>query len=211
MLARDWFGTLPEPGPVIYLNAEDDERELHFRLDAIRAHLGTTFAALKDLHLVPLAGEDALLGVPDRTGIIRPTPLFEQLKQTAAKMQPVLIALDTAADMFGGNENDRSQVRQFIGLLRGLAITANAGVLLASHPSLSGITTDSGLSGSTGWHNSVRSRLYFKAAKAAEGDKANTDLRELEVRKNNYGPIRRDRPHALAERRVRAGQRAVEH
>ncbi len=90
--------------------------------------------------------------------------------------------------MYGGNENDRSQVRQFIGLLRGLAIAANAGALLASHPSLSGINTDSGLSGSTGWHNSVRSRLYFKAAKAAEGDKANPDLRELEVRKNNYGP-----------------------
>lgn len=186
VLPRDWFGTLPEPGPVIYLNAEDDERELHFRLNAVREHLGTSFAALKDLHLVPLAGEDALLGVPDRGGIIRPTPLFEQLKQTAARMKPVLIALDTAADMFGGNENDRSQVRQFIGLLRGLAITANAGVLLASHPSLSGITTDSGLSGSTGWHNSVRSRLYFKAAKALEGDK--DDLRELEVRKNNYGP-----------------------
>ena len=40
VLARDWFGQLPEPGPVIYLNAEDDERELHFRLEAIRAHLG---------------------------------------------------------------------------------------------------------------------------------------------------------------------------
>ena len=66
---------------MIYLNAEDDERELHFRLDAIRAHLGTTFAALKDLHLVPLAGEDALLGAPDRAGIIRPTPLFERLRK----------------------------------------------------------------------------------------------------------------------------------
>jgi len=188
VLARDWFGVMPEPGPVIYLNAEDDARELHFRLDAVRAHLGTTFAALKDLHMVPLAGEDALLGVPDRAGIIRATPLFDRLKQTAADMRPVLIALDTAADMYGGNENDRSQVRQFIGLLRGLAITANAGVLLASHPSLSGITTDSGLSGSTGWHNSVRSRLYFKAARAGDDDKANHDLRELEVRKNNYGP-----------------------
>jgi RecA-family ATPase len=178
----DWFGPLPERGPVIYLNAEDDERELHYRLDAIRAHLGTSFAALKDLHLVPLAGEDALLGTPDRTGIIKPTPLFAQLKQAATTIKPVLIALDTAADMFGGNENDRAQVRQFIGLLRGLAIAANAGVLLASHPSLQGINTDSGLSGSTGWHNSVRSRLYFKASEVSP------DLRELIVRKNNYGP-----------------------
>ena len=34
----------------------------------------------------------------------------------------------------------------------------------------------------------MRSRLYFKAAKATDGDKANPDLRELSVRKNNYGP-----------------------
>ncbi|MBR0732420.1 AAA family ATPase [Bradyrhizobium japonicum] len=186
VLAGDWFGRLPEPGAVMYLNAEDDERELHFRLAAIVSHLGTTFAALKDLHLVPLAGEDALLGVPDRTGIIRPTPLFDRLMTTAEKIKPVLIALDTAADMFGGNENDRSQVRQFISLLRRLAITGNAAVLLCSHPSLSGINSDSGLSGSTGWHNSVRSRLFFKAS-ATEGG-VSRDLRELEVKKNNYGP-----------------------
>jgi RecA-family ATPase len=98
----------------------------------------------------------------------------------------VLIALDTAADMFGGNENDRSQVRQFIGLLRRLAIAGNAAVLLASHPSLSGINSDSGLSGSTGWHNSVRSRLFFKASES--DDDARSDQRELIVRKNNYGP-----------------------
>jgi RecA-family ATPase len=184
VLGRDWFGSLPEPGPGIYLNAEDDERELHYRLEAIRAYLGTSFAALKDLHLVPLAGEDALLGVPDRTGIIKPTPLFERLLRSATKIKPVLIALDTAADMFGGNENDRSQVRQFISLLRHLAIAGNAAVLLASHPSLSGINTDSGLSGSTGWHNSVRSRLFFKASESDD----EINQRELIVRKNNYGP-----------------------
>jgi RecA-family ATPase len=186
VLERDWFGQLAEPGPVIYLNAEDDQRELHYRLEAIRAHLGVTFAALARLHLVPLAGEDALLGVPDRGGIIRPTPLFERLLRTAVKIRPVLIALDTAADCFGGNENDRSQVRQFIGHLRRVAIAGNSAVLLASHPSLSGINSDSGLSGSTSWHNSVRSRLFFKASEADDG--ARSDQRELIVRKNNYWP-----------------------
>ena len=196
--ARDWFGTMPEPGPVIYLNAEDDERELHFRLDAIRAHLGTTFAALKDLHLVPLAGEDALLGVPDRAGIIRPTPLFERLQQTAAKIKPVLIALDTAADMFGGNENDRSQVRQFIGLLRGLAITANAGVLLASHPSLTGINTDSGLSGSTGWHNSRALAAVFQGRQGRRGRQGQPRPARARGPQEQLRPERRGHPHALA-------------
>jgi hypothetical protein len=39
-------------------------------------------------------------------------------------------------------------VRQFIGLLRGLAITGNSAVLIAVHPSLTGISSGTGLSGS---------------------------------------------------------------
>jgi hypothetical protein len=158
VLARDWFGSLPEPGPAFFLDAEDDEPELHFRLEAIRAHLGVTFKELSDggLHLMPLAGKDALLGVPDRAGIIQATPLFERLLLTATNVKPVLIVLNSAADMFAGNENNRSEVRQFVGLLRRLAIASGAAVLLTSHPSLSGISTDSGLSGSTAWNNSVR-------------------------------------------------------
>jgi len=188
VLGRDWFGSLPEPGPAIYLDAEDDEPELHFRLEAIRAHLGVTFKELNDggLHLMPLAGNDALLGVPERAGgIIQPTPLFERLLLTATNVKPVLIVLNSAADLFAGNENNRSEVRQFVGLLRRLAIASGGAVLLTSHPSLSGLSTDSGLSGSTAWNNSVRSRLFFKAS---ESDDPRSDQRELIVRKNNYGP-----------------------
>ena len=50
-------------GPVIYVNAEDDERELHFRLEAIRAHLGVRFVDLANLHLVcRWRARNALLG-----------------------------------------------------------------------------------------------------------------------------------------------------
>ncbi|MBR0778732.1 AAA family ATPase [Bradyrhizobium diazoefficiens] len=187
-LARDWFGSMPEPGPAIFLDAEDDESELHFRLDAIRAHLGVTFKELDDgaLCLMPLAGKDALLGLPDRAGIIQPTPLFERLLLTATNIKPMMIVLNSAADLFAGNENNRSEVRQFIGLLRRLAIASNAAVLLTSHPSLSGLSSDSGLSGSTAWNNSVRSRLFFKAVSDTDDDRSGE--RELIVRKNNYGP-----------------------
>ncbi|MBR0809352.1 AAA family ATPase [Bradyrhizobium japonicum] len=189
VLARDWFGSLPEPGPAIYLDAEDDEAELHFRLEAIRAHLGVTFADLKDggLHLMPLAGKDALLGVPDRAGVIQPTPLFERLLLLATNIKPVIIVLNSAADLFAGNENNRSEVRQFIGLLRRLGIASGGGVVLTSHPSLSGIASNSGLSGTTGWNNSARGRMFFKAAET-EGEVRNRDQRELIVMKSNYGP-----------------------
>ena len=51
--------------------------------------------------------------------------------------------------MLAGNEIDRSQVRQFVGLMRKLAIAANGSVVLLAHPSLAGISSGTGLSGST--------------------------------------------------------------
>jgi hypothetical protein len=44
-------------------------------------------------------------------------------------------------------------------------------------PSLTGISTDTGLSGTTQWHNAVRARGYMKAVKPAEGEQPDNDLR----------------------------------
>jgi RecA-family ATPase len=115
--------------------------------------------------------------------------LFKQLGEAAADLKPKLILIDNSADVFGGNENDRAQVRQFIGLLRGLAMLANACALLTSHPSLTGITTGTGLSGSTAWNASVRSRLYLKRATTAKDEEPDPNLRILEIMKSNYGPV----------------------
>ena len=188
VLGREWLGSLPELGPAIYLGAEDGKGELRRRLTAIADHYGVKFADLIEggLHLISLAGEDALLGVPDRLGKIIATPLFDRLLKAATNIKPRHIGLDTSADLFGGNEVDRSQVRQFIGMLRKLAMAADGAVVLLSHPSLQGISSGTGLSGSTSWHNSVRARMYLKSAATEEGEP--TDLRKLEFKKNNYGP-----------------------
>jgi RecA-family ATPase len=66
--------------------------------------------------------------------------------------------------MFGGDECVRTQVRQFINLLKGLARKHNCAILLLAHPSLTGMNTGTGLSGSTDWNNGVRSRLYHRWA-----------------------------------------------
>jgi hypothetical protein len=63
-----------------------------------------------------------------------------------------------------------------------------AASLMVSHPSLTGLSSGSGTSGSTGWHNSVRSRMYFKAANSDGEDALENGLRELIIRKTNYGP-----------------------
>ena len=143
----------------------------------------------KALHAVSLAGQDAVMAAPDKKGLIVPTPLFSRLRQAACDLRPRLIVVDNSADVFAGNENDRAQVRQFITLLRGIAIDANAGLLLTSHPSLAGISTGSGLSGSTAWNASVRSRLYFKRAVTSKDEEPDPDLRVLELMKSNYGPV----------------------
>jgi len=170
------------------VSAEEDEAEFQRRLVPMLHHYEASFSDLENLHAVCLAGKDAVLAAPDRSGIIRATPLFYALQAQAKAIKPKLITLDNAADVFAGNENDRAQVRQFVTLIRGLAVEAGAAVLLSSHPSLTGISSGTGLSGSTAWHNSVRARGVMTATKNADGE-TDSDLRTLEMRKNNYGPI----------------------
>lgn len=105
-----------------------------------------------------------------------------KLERRIKEIGAVACFIDTSADAFGGDEINRHQVRQFVGLLRGIAIRNHTTPVLLSHPSLSGMASGSGTSGSTGWNNSARSRLYF------EGDDKDPDARVLKFMKSNYGP-----------------------
>jgi len=127
VVGGEWLRSMPEPGGAFYIGCEDDEKELRIRLTPIARHYGTTFEQLKTdgFRFTSLAGEDAVRGAPDRNGIIRPTPLFDSLYDQASNLKPKHIGIDTAADVFAGSENDRAQVRQFISLLRKLAIVLN--------------------------------------------------------------------------------------
>lgn len=188
-LGRVWLNNLPQTGPVIYFSAEDDRSELHRRLDAICKFHDTTPTQLCGLHIADMAGKDALLAnIGKKTGALSATSVFNALEDMVGAIRPKLIVLDTLADIYPGNENDRAQVRHFVGLLRGLAIRNGCAVLTLAHPSLTGIASGTGASGSTAWNNSVRSRLYFERVKS-EGYESDPDARRLKVMKSNYGPI----------------------
>jgi RecA-family ATPase len=137
VLGRDWLGALPEQGPALVVCCEDDDSELWRRLDRIFSHYGADYGEFKNLHVIPLAGRETIMAAADRNSLIQTTKLFGRIREAAADLQPQLIVLDNAADVYGGNENDRAQVRQFIGLLRGLAMAAHGGLLLTS-PSVLG-------------------------------------------------------------------------
>jgi RecA-family ATPase len=193
VLGRIWLDAETTMGPAIYFGCEDDADELHRRLDAINKYYNVAFHHLvfRGFKLLSFAGKDAVLGATNRSGRVEATNLFHQLYCEACEIRPRVLVLDTASDIFAGKENDRSEVRQFLGLLRKLAIDASAAVVIASHPSLSGIASGTGTSGSTQWHNSVRARMYLKAAREGNGDENEADngLRELVFMKNQYGPL----------------------
>lgn len=183
-LSVDTLGMEPLAKPVLYLGAEDEADEFHRRLADIVSHHGVGMDDLFRFRLLPLADVDALLSVPNRAGVMEPTPLWNRVIATARDFKPGFVVLDTAADLFGGDEIKRSQVRQFISMLRKLAMEIDCAIVLLAHPSVDGMRSGTGSSGSTAWNNSVRSRLYLTTA---SGDGADPDVRILTTMKANYG------------------------
>src|SRR5262245_8140059 len=188
--AKDWLGSMPEPGPAFYLGAEDEADEIHRRLEAIAKHYGVTFKDLIDggLRVRCLLGEDATLCTVGKSGRVEVTELYRSLYEEAGDIKPKNISIDTLSRAFAGNEIDRVQVYAFAMHLQALAQVANGSVTVLSHPSLSGISSGSGLSGSTAWHGAFRFRQYLTSPKEDKGEQPDSDLRQLEFKKNQYGP-----------------------
>lgn len=180
-----WAGRSTRLGAALMISAEDDDAELHRRLDDILRAEGRDYDDVARLTLRSLAGEDALLAVETAVALTT-TTLFKELEARAAEDAPGLIVIDTLADVYPANENDRAKVRQFVGILRGLALRQSCSVLLLGHPSLTGLNSGSGTSGSTAWNNSVRGRLYLSRI-VSDGFEPDTRKRVLTVKKNNYG------------------------
>src|SRR5690606_2220943 len=143
---------------VIFLSAQDDDGELHRRLVDILIAEGRGSGDRGALTLRSPAGADALLALEGQLSLLQ-SALFEALDQRAEEQGAALCVPGTLADVYPANENDRAKVRQFVGILRGLALRRKCAVMLLGHPSLTGLSSGSGTSGSTAWNNSVRSRL----------------------------------------------------
>jgi RecA-family ATPase len=190
--AKDWCGSLPEPGPAFYIGAEDSVDELHIRLAAIAAHYGVTFADLIDaqFQMLCLLGKDATLcAVSGKSGKVETTDLYQQIYEAAGDIKPKNISIDPLSRAFAGSEIDRVQVNGFAQHMQALAAVANGSVTVLSHPSLAGIATGTGLSGTTAWHGAFRFRQYLVGVKSEGGEQPEGTLRELQFKKNQYGPI----------------------
>ena len=189
---KDWLGSMPERGPAFYIGAEDEVDELRRRLDSIAKHYGTNFKELIEggLYIKCLLGEDATLCAANgKSGKIEVTGLYRQLYEAAGDIKPKNISIDTLSRAFAGNEIDRVQVYGFAMHLQALAKVSDGSVTVLSHPSLAGMSSGSGISGSTAWHGAFRFRMYLRGFKGDRDEQPETDLRELEFKKNQYGPL----------------------
>ena len=185
---RHWCGIQVAQAPVVALLCEDSVDEVHRRLSAINAVLGVEWEEHGLFRFsCPRGADNALVRFDrDGRGIVQPR-LLEVL--AAAKMMGArLVVIDTAADTFAGNENDRQQVRTYLNtVLTGFALEANCAVLVCAHPSRSGMSSTGDMDGgSTGWSNTARSRWAMVRPMAEDGAEPDENLRILTRRKANY-------------------------
>jgi RecA-family ATPase len=183
----EWAGQIAERVRSIGFYCEDDADELLRRQENITAAMKLEPKDLANVQFVSRVNQDNILMTFGRNGRGELTPLHKQVVEQSRDTGARLAILDTAADFFGGNENDRGQVRQFIAVALGsIAEAIDGAVLLCAHPSRSGMSSGSGDGGSTGWSNSFRSRLYMSLPETEDGAPVPDDERILSRKKANY-------------------------
>jgi RecA-family ATPase len=170
---------------------EDDSDEIWRRMEDITRGAETNFSELEDLTFASRVGQDNLLmRAEDKFGrSLKATPLYDEIRIRARETGVQLLVLDSLHDLFGGNENSRPEARFFVNLLRRIALEIDGAVVLCAHPSMSGLQSGDGTSGSTAWNNAVRSRLYLSRPKADKDDHTDPDARVLTSKKANYGKV----------------------
>ncbi len=187
---RPWMSLTIQRRKVYALMCEDDSDELWRRQDHINQAEGITMKHLTQVKMVSRVGMDNLLMTFDGQDSGALTPFFHMLLADILAFKAEVIVLDTAADLFGGNENNRTQVRQFIQNACARIARESAGaVLLSAHPSDSGISRGTGTGGSTAWSNTVRSRWYLTHVNSED---ALPFERLLSRKKSNYSATKDD-------------------
>lgn len=172
---------------VLFFSAEDDKAELQRRVAKICRSLGVEQAELVDwLCLIDASEmEPTLYRVNKREEHLH-TQVLKNLDVFVQRCDFGLVVIDNASDVFDGNEIMRAHVRGFIRTLRQRLARPNRAVILLAHVSkvaahnkrAQGAGTDEDYSGSTAWHNSVRSRMSLDT-----DDKGITTLKHLKANK----------------------------
>lgn len=187
-LGRDWLGRHVMPCKSLGIFCEDSADEIHRRLVPILDHYDADFADLENLQYECRRGqESSLMGFPSAWEPGEVTALHGRVMNYALDFGAQIVALDSLHDFYTGNENIRTQARQFVKELTVIAEEIDGAVVLSAHPSVAGRASGTGESGSTAWNNACRSRLFLTSPTVENGDARRArDTRVLTSMKANY-------------------------
>ncbi|MDL9997253.1 AAA family ATPase [Variovorax sp. J22P240] len=196
------LGTPPRPPRrVLFYSCEDGLPILNWRVQQYCSALGITPDTLDGwLFVVDAADlDDPELFEEQRGTVGRLTRSYQELRALMAAEAIDIVVIDNASDTYAANEISRPAVRAFIRSLRHLLPSRHTGaVLLLAHVNRAASVSNTAgqqWSGSTQWHNSVRSRWELTRRKAdAEQEDDDDDAAGppapyiLKRAKGNYAP-----------------------
>lgn len=167
---------------VLFFSAEDSGQVVRHRLGCICQEKKIDPVMLAEKLLIIDSTENPELYITQKDKIL--TDGYEALLKRSVTYGAGLIVIDNASDTFDSNENERPRVREFIRFLTQLAKLQKAAVLLLAHIDKESAKWGSkeSYSGSTAWHNSVRSRLFLSLEK-------DSPILSLMHQKSNFGQL----------------------
>lgn len=181
-LGEYFCGRPTTSGRTAIWSCEDDEGVLHSRLDRVVKARGKTMADLEDrILLFDRTEQDNTMLRLDKTFDVQPNRLWNDFLLTMERAEPSLIVIDGLWNIYDGPENNRGIAYKVVTRLKEIVQATGATVLVTAHPSLSGMASGEGTSGSTAWNGAWRFRLLL------DRPERNGIERRLKSMKQNYG------------------------
>ena len=184
----DYDDNLPTPKHVVFATYEDEPAEIKCRLQALASGMSwiaDSLTAIKQhLHIVDMRGIGSVWGPGLGKHIANTGDLLaagEDLRQICEDNDARLLVMDPLSGGFGGNENERTAVYDFVSSFRGWGDTAKCAMLVIGHLPKSKEGKAAGFSGSTAWEASARSMW-----KLTKQGKSENEYWALKHTKSNY-------------------------
>lgn len=187
-----WMGLkTTHPAKSYFVTCEDSKDEVNRRLRLGKRKELAAKVPKRTIRIWSRLGKDSLLCSVDKNGNLKKGNFTIKLKEKVKRFfdgTGGVLVLDTASDIFGGNENDRGAVSRFVKqILADIALGAGCTIIVLAHPAKSG----DGYSGSTAWDAAFRGRWELnyrdrvKNKKGVERDRTDGPL-VLSNEKTNY-------------------------
>ena len=189
-----------EPKHIVFATYEDEPAEIKRRLQALASGMNWILKSLdtiqQHLHIVDMRGIGSVWGPGMGKHIANTGDLLfagEAIRTICEERNAKLLVMDPLSGAFGGNENDRTAVYDFVSAFRGWGDAAKCALLVIGHLPKGAEGRAAGFSGSTAWEASARS--MWMLSKQNAGDSKNPkEYWALLHTKANYAPLQNEKP-----------------